>query len=396
MTLAGPKVRGATVRRVDGQQLPAARLLQLRATSRRAARAAGLRYVDDEAPGFKRAHKGKGFVYSDTHGRVLRDQTALERIRKLAIPPAWTDVWICPLANGHIQATGRDARGRKQYRYHAAWSQLRNTDKHARICEFARLMPKLRKHCRRQLRKPGLGRETVLAALLRIVDLTGIRVGHEEYTRANNSFGLTTLRSHHVRVRGAEVELRYRGKSGVQRNVRFRDARIARLISECRALGGRQLFYYCDEAGQQRSVRAEQLNAYLRELTAPHYSVKDFRTWAATVKVALDLRDRGVASSQRHGRKMVLEAVRTAAEYLGNTPAVCRSSYVHPGVFEAYFEGAILPPDPPRRGAAAHAREAAVLAFLEARVVRRKSGKKTSLEAQLRASTAKIKLLRAG
>lgn len=390
MTLASHKVQGASVRRLDGQQLSAARILQLKASSRRAARAAGLRYVDDATPGFTRARKGKGFTYCDTRGRVLRDAAALERIRKLAIPPAWTDVWICPSANGHIQAIGRDARGRKQYRYHAAWSQARNTDKHARICEFARLMPKLREHCRRQLRKPGLGRETVLAALLRIVDLTGIRVGHEEYARTNNSFGLTTLRARHVRVRGAEVELRYRGKSGVHRQVRFRDVRIARLISECRALRGRQLFCYRDEAGKQRSVRAEQLNAYLRELTAPHYSVKDFRTWAATVRVALDLRERGVASSQRQGRKLVLEAVRTAAEYLGNTPTVCRSSYVHPGVFEAYFAGEVLPPDPPHGGPAAHTREVAVLAFLEARVARRKPARKQTLERR-----PKLKLLRA-
>lgn len=366
------------------QQLPAARLLQLRAKSRRAARAAGLRYVDDEKPGYTRLRKGKGFSYCDTRGRVLRDSATLGRIRKLAIPPAWTSVWICPLANGHIQATGRDARGRKQYRYHAAWSAVRNTDKHARICELGRLMPELREHCRRQLRMPGLSRETVLSALLRIVDLTGIRVGNEEYARTNNSFGLTTLRARHVRVSGSHVELRFRGKSGIQRKLRFRDARVARLIAECRALRGSQLFHYRDEAGVQRRIRSEQLNAYLRELTAPHYSVKDFRTWAATVRVALDLRQRGAAPSQRQGKKMVLEAVRTAAEYLGNTPAVCRSSYVHPGVFEAYFEGEVLPPDPARGGPAAYAQEAAVLAFLEARVRRRK-------KSQLR----KVKVLKA-
>jgi DNA topoisomerase I len=374
-------------------QLRAAEMLQLRAESRRAARSAGLRYVDDAKPGLRRAKKGSGFAYSDAQGRPLRDPTTLDRIKKLAIPPAWTEVWICPLANGHIQATGRDARGRKQYRYHANWSTTRNDHKHARIFELARLMPKLRASYRRQLRKPGLDRETVLAGLLRIVDLTGIRVGNEEYAKANNSFGLTTLRPRHVRVRGHEVELRFRGKSGIKRELRLRDARLAKLIADCLALRGRQLFYYRDENGEKRSVRADHLNAYLRELTSPRYSVKDFRTWAATVRVAVDLRDRGIAASQRQGKKMVLEAVRTAAEFLGNTPAVCRKSYVHPGVFEAYFEGRVLPPDGPS-GGGVHAREAAVLAFLETRVTRKKVTRKPSLEAQLRASV-KVKLLRA-
>lgn len=367
-------------------------MIQLRVQARRAARAAGLRYADDTQPGLRRMRKGNGFTYTDAHGRTMRDAATLARIRSLAIPPAWNEVWISPYANGHIQATGRDARGRKQYRYHNAWSEKRNRDKHERICEFARLMPKLREHCRRQLRKPGLERETVLAALLRIVDLTGLRVGNEEYARANNSFGLTTLRARHAKVQGEHVELRFRGKSGVQRCVRFRDKRIAKLISDCRALRGRQLFYFRDASGSLCAVRSDHLNAYLRALTAPHYSVKDFRTWSATVMVALDLRERGIASSQRQGRKMVLEAVRTAAEYLGNTPSVCRSSYVHPALFEAYFDGQVLPPDAPRGGVTGK-HEAAVLAFLEARLSRPKA-RKASLEAQLRASV-KVKLMRA-
>lgn len=384
----------AATKIAERTELQTAQMIQLRAQSRRAARAAGLRYVDERQPGFRRARKGSGFTYSDAQGRTIRDRATLARIRSLAIPPAWTDVWISPYANGHIQATGRDARGRKQYRYHPDWSAKRNRDKHARICEFARLMPKLREHCRRQLRKPGLDRETVLAALLRIVDLTGLRVGNEEYTRSNNSFGLTTLRGRHARVQGDHVELRFRGKSGVQRCVRFRDKRIAKLISDCRALRGRQLFYYRDKANKLCAVRSEHLNAYLRELTEPRYSVKDFRTWSATVMVALDLRQRGVAGSQRQGKKMVLEAVRTAAAYLGNTPAVCRSSYVHPELFEAYFDGETLPPDPTCRGRVqASKHEAAVLAFLEARLSRPKP-RKAALESQLRASI-KVKLARA-
>ena len=357
---------------MSARAVETAEVLRLRAQSRRAARAAGLRYVDDARPGLRRARKGKSFVYSDARGRPLRDAQTVQRIRKLAIPPAWTNVWICPHANGHIQATGRDLRGRKQYRYHAQWSAVRETDKHGRICDFARLMPQVRARCARELRKPGLGRNTVLAALLRIIDLTGIRVGNEEYARANSSYGLTTLRARHVRVRGREIELSFRGKSGVARRVRFRDARLARLIVACRALRGRQLFQYLDEGGRPRAVRSEHLNAYLRALTAPRYSVKDFRTWSATVSVALDLRERGPAESQRHAKKTVLEAVRKAAEYLGNTPTVCRKSYVHPGVFEAYFEGQVLPADPPRGGASVSARERAVLAFLEPRLPKMK------------------------
>jgi len=233
-----------------------AEVLRLRAESRQAARAAGLRYVEDSAPGIRRQRKGTGFSYSDARGRPIRDPATLARIRTLAIPPAWQQVWICPSPQGHIQATGRDARGRKQYRYYAQWSAARDADKHLRICEFARLLPDLRAHVLRKLRKPGLERETVLAGLLRMVDLTAIRVGHEEYSRANDSFGLTTLRARHARVRGHWVELKFRGKSGVMRHTVIRDARLAKLIAASRALRGKQLFQYLDESGIPRPVRA--------------------------------------------------------------------------------------------------------------------------------------------
>lgn len=342
-----------------------AEVLRLRAESRHAARAAGLRYVEDSAPGIRRQRKGTGFSYTDAHGRAIRDQATLARIRALAIPPAWQNVWICPFANGHIQATGRDARGRKQYRYHAQWSAARDADKHRRICEFARWLPGLRKHVKKCLRKPGLERETVLAALLRIVDLTAIRVGHEEYSRANDSFGLTTLRIRHARVHGDQVELKFRGKSGIERHAIIRDARIAKLIAECRALRGKQLFQFVDAEGVARPVRAEDLNAYLQSLTAPRYTVKDFRTWSATVRAARELVAVGVATTQRATKKLVLEAVRRTAEHLGNTPAVCRKSYIHPGLLEAYMTGGPLPPQPPRGAAAALKHELTVLAFLE-------------------------------
>jgi DNA topoisomerase-1 len=349
-----------------------AEVLRLRAEARHAARAAGLKYVDDTRPGIRRQRKGSGFSYLDAHGKPVREPATLRRIRALAIPPAWRDVWICPSAQGHIQATGRDARGRKQYRYHAQWSAVRNAEKHRRICEFARLLPKLRKHVLARLRRPGLERETVLAGLLRMVDLTAIRVGNEEYSRTNDSYGLTTLRVRHARVRGDEVELNYRGKSGVKRRLVFRDARMAQLIAGCRELRGKQLFQFIDEAGEARPIRAGDLNAYLQSLTAAKYSVKDFRTWSATVRAARELRLLGVGNSQRATKKLVLEAVRRTAEHLGNTPAVCRSSYIHPGLIEAYVAGEPLPPEPPRGAAGAAKHELAVLAFLE-RVVEAKA-----------------------
>jgi DNA topoisomerase I len=356
-------------------------VLRLRAESRHAARAAGLRYVEDSAPGIRRQRRGAGFSYSDVRGRPIRDPATLGRIRALAIPPAWQDVWICASAQGHIQATGRDARGRKQYRYHAQWSAAREADKHLRICEFARLLPQLRAHCLRRLRKPGLERETVLAALLRMVDLTAIRVGHEEYSRANDSFGLTTLRVRHARVRGSEVELKFRGKSGVPRHVVFRDSRLAKLVAACRGLRGKQLFQFVDDAGVARPVRAEDLNDYLHSLTTTRYSVKDFRTWSATVRAARELQAIGVATSQRATKKLVLEAIRRTAEHLGNTPAVCRKSYIHPGLLDAYIAGEPMPPEPPRGATGAAKHELTVLAFLErileAKAKRTRSGRAT-------------------
>lgn len=347
-------------------------VVRLRAEARRAARAAGLCYADHGRPGFGRARRGKHFSYQDQRGRAIRDAATISRIKSLAIPPAWTEVWICPDPLGHVQATGRDARGRKQYRYHARWAAHRTQSKHARICEFARELPVIRATCNDALRRPGLSRDTVLAALLRIVDITAMRVGNEEYARQNASFGLTTLRCRHARLRGPQVELRFRGKSGIWRDVRFRNARLARIIRDCKALRGRQLFHYLDESGTPHPVHAKHLNAYLRSLTAVKYSVKDFRTWAATVDVAVELRRLGPVPSQRAAKKVIAEAICKAAEFLGNTPAVCRNSYVHPAVLEAYRAGHTLPPRVGPRGARARSsvrrsrEERGVLAFLEA------------------------------
>jgi DNA topoisomerase I len=321
----------------------ASNLFALEAQSRAAARAAGLRYVDDRRPGIRREGKRARFRYIDARGRRVVDERQLARIRSLAIPPAWTDVWISPQDNAHLQATGRDARGRKQYRYHRRWSEVRDAAKHSRICEFAAQLDAVRAHCRSQLRTRGLPREKVMAALLCIVDLTAIRIGNEEYTRDNASFGLTTLRTRHARVRGSQVELRFRGKSGVPRLLRFADPKLAKVVASCRALRGPHLFQYRDERGRKRNVDSAQLNQYLRTLVGPKYSVKDFRTWAATVCVAVELRSIGAAQSQRAARKQLLLAIRTAAEHLGNTPSICRKSYIHPLIMSAYLDGKTLP-----------------------------------------------------
>ncbi|HEY2732988.1 MAG TPA: DNA topoisomerase IB, partial [Polyangiales bacterium] len=327
---------------MDRSQSEASNVLALEAQSRAAARAAGLRYTDDRRPGLRRERKRKEFHYLDQRGHRISDSHVLARLRALAIPPAWTDVWICPHENGHLQATGRDARGRKQYRYHRRWSETRDAAKHSRMCEFARRLDEVRSHCARVLRTRGLTREKLMAALLRIVDLTAIRVGHEEYVRDNDSFGLTTLRTRHARVRGATVELRFRGKSGIQRTITFRDPALAKLVVACRKLGGPHLFQYRDRSGCVRGIDATQLNGYLHSLIGSEFSVKDFRTWSATVCVAVELSATQLAASQRAAKKQLLQAIRTASGHLGNTPAICRKSYVHPLIMDAYLIGKTL------------------------------------------------------
>lgn len=316
---------------------------KLEAESRATARAAGLSYVSDSDPGIARVRKRGKFHYLTAQGRELTDAAELARIRALAIPPAWTQVWICPSARGHIQAVGRDARGRKQYRYHARWSKARDMAKHARMCDFASRLQHVRNHCRSALQGRGLTRDKVLSALLCIVDITAIRVGNEEYARDNASFGLTTLRKRHVRVRGGQVELHFRGKSGVTRHVAFADPKLAAVVAQCRATRGQHVFKYRDDNGVLRRVQSHHLNSYLRMLIGEQFSVKDFRTWAATVRVAVDLARSQRVSTQRAIRQTIMAAVRQAAQHLGNTPAICRKSYVHPLIFEAYAKGQVLP-----------------------------------------------------
>jgi DNA topoisomerase I len=308
--------------------------------SREAARAAGLRFATDARPGITRRRRGRGFSYHDPEGRVIRDPDLLRRIRALAIPPAWTDVWICPWPNGHIQATGRDARGRKQHRYHPDWRAHRDEQKYGRLIAFARALPRIRRRVDEDLARPGLPREKVLATVARLLELTLIRVGNDEYSRLNKSFGLTTLRDRHVKVAGSTVRFRFRGKGGKEHEVGLRDRRLAALIRRCQELPGQELFQY-DDDGVVRDVTSDDVNEYIREIAGEEFSAKDFRTWAGTVLAYRALRGLEPAGTEQQTRRNVVEAIRQTAGVLGNTAAVCRASYVHPAVLEAYVDGRI-------------------------------------------------------
>ena len=312
-----------------------------RVDPRAAAREAGLRYSSDAAPGIRRRRRGRGFSYRDADGALLRDRDALARIRALAIPPAWTDVWICPWPNGHVQATGRDARGRKQHRYHARWRRARDESKFDRMIEFAAALPAIRERADTDLARPGLPREKVVAAVVRLLELTLIRVGNDEYARLNQSFGLTTLRNRHARIEGSQVRFRFRGKSGQQHEVGFRDRRLAGVVKRCQELPGQELFQYVDEDGEVRDVASDDVNAYLREASGGEFTAKDFRTWAGTVLAYRALLALDPAQSASDAKRKVVEAMRETADHLGNTPAVARQSYVHPAVLEAYMDGRV-------------------------------------------------------
>jgi DNA topoisomerase I len=314
---------------------------------------AGLRYANDDDPGITRRRRGKGFSYLDPHGRPIRDEQELDRIRSLAIPPAWTDVWICPSPRGHIQATGRDARGRKQYRYHPIWRQVRDESKYERTIAFGKALPRLRRQVERDLsRRRGLDRKKVLAAMVRLLDATLLRVGNEEYARQNRTYGLTTLRDQHGKVRGNQVRFSFRGKSGKRQEVTLRDPRLARIVRRCQDLPGQRLFQYIDDEGNAQPIDSDDINEYLRSATGAEFSARDFRTWAGTVLAFRCLRAAGsrvddvveatVKAAEAGGRSRstpVTSAVGEVARWLGNTPAVCRSAYIHPEVIRAYDEG---------------------------------------------------------
>lgn len=305
------------------------------------ARAVGLRYVDDHLPGITRKAGQNGFRYIDVKGTAIKDQPELTRIKSLTIPPAWTDVWICRWANGHIQATGRDAKGRKQYRYHVQWRSVRDDVKYGRMLRFGQALPAIRSKIDAALSLPGLPREKVLAAIVYLLQTTMMRIGNKEYARTNDSFGMTTLRKKHVRVDGTQIQFEFRGKSGIQHSIELHDRRLARIIKRTRELPGQELFQYEDADGQRHTIGSADVNDYLRELSGEDYTAKDFRTWAGTTLATIALRDIEMATSEAEGKKNIVRAIELVSKKLGNTPAVCRKCYVHPGVLGAYLDGSL-------------------------------------------------------
>lgn len=341
------------------------------------AKAAGLRYVSDDGPGIRRKRAGTGWSYTGPDGAPIRDRDTRARIRALAIPPAWTEVWISPAANGHIQATGRDAKGRKQYRYHPNWTAVRDETKYSRMVAFGQALPRIRVRVDHDLALPGLPHDKVLATIVRLLETTLIRVGNEEYARENKHYGLTTMRNRHVQVEGTTVHFAFRGKSGVEHTIDVRDRRLAGIVKKMRDLPGYELFQYLDEQGERRTVDATDVNTYLHEITGERFTAKDFRTWAGTVLAAFALQELARFDSDVQAKKNIVHAVERVAERLGNTPSVCRKCYVHPAVFDAYLNGTML--DALTQVTAQELaddlhglkpEEAAVLAFLQERLAR--------------------------
>ncbi len=337
-----------------------------------AAKMAGLRYVSDKKPGIRRKRAGKNFSYLGVDGKPIKDEKTLKRIRSLAIPPAWTDVWICPNPRGHIQVTGRDAKGRKQYRYHPEWRKVRDETKYDKMLLFGRALPAIRKKVAADLQLPGLPREKVLATVIELLDITAIRVGNEEYARENQSYGLTTLRNQHVKVSGSSIRLHFRGKSGKEHTYVVQDKKLARIVKRLQDLPGHELFEYLDEHDEVRNVESSDVNEYLREITKEDFTAKDFRTWWGTVIAIEALKGLGEAETLTQAKKNITQAIKEAAEHLGNTPAICRKCYVHPGVLEAYLNRTLLSAlkeqearGPQKEVADHHPQEVALMEFLE-------------------------------
>jgi DNA topoisomerase-1 len=310
----------------------------------RALRNVGLVYTNDVDPGFRRKRVGNDFVYLHPSGKHVRDERVIRRIRRLAIPPAYTDVWICRRSNGHLQATGRDARGRKQYRYHPLWRGIRDASKYHRLVAFAEHLPALRTQVAADLRLAGLPRRKVLATLVRLLEKSLIRVGNEEYSRNNGSFGLTTLKNNHVRVCGERVQFRFNGKSGKFHNILLDDARLARIVRRCQELPGQALFQFVDENGAPETIDSGDVNAYIRDLTSADFSAKDFRTWSGTLLTARALHEAGYTQNVAEAKARMATAIAQVAQRLGNTPAVCRACYVHPAVLDAFVAGPLKLP----------------------------------------------------
>ncbi len=313
--------------------------LELTADPVESSKQAGLRYITDTSPGIARKRWGKSFRYFNPDGRPLKDPATLARIKSLAIPPAWTAVWICPSPNGHLQATGRDARKRKQSRYHPRWRQVRDENKYERMRIFGEALPKIRERVEQDLALPGLPREKVLATIVRLLETTFIRVGNEEYAKENHSYGLTTLRDKHAEITGSKVHFKFKGKSGKLHNIDVHDRRLARIVKQCQDIPGYELFQYVDQDGSHRSVDSADVNEYLQEISGQPFTAKDFRTWAGTVLACSLLREFEAFESQTQAKKNVVTAIKSVAERLGNTPSVCRKCYVHPAVIDSYMGG---------------------------------------------------------
>jgi DNA topoisomerase-1 len=343
-----------------------------------AAEEAGLRYVSDDRPGYTRKAKDDDFEYIDTEGKPITDEQRLLRVKRLAIPPAWTDVWICPSANCHIQATGRDARRRKQYLYHERWREVRDENKYDRMIAFGKVLPKIRRRVARDLKLPGLPRNKVLATVVQLLERTFIRIGNEEYARENKSFGLTTMKDRHVEVKGSKMRFRFRGKSGKDHEVDVTDRRIARIVSNLQDLPGQDLFKYVDDDDEVRDVTSQDVNEYLREVSGEDFSAKDFRTLAGTVLTAVALNAQEKFENNKQAKANIKMAIAAVSRILGNTPAICRKCYVHPAIFESYIgrqsidglkqmtEEALEKEDVDLRSS-----EAAVLKFLESRLAKK-------------------------
>ncbi|MDQ6655280.1 MAG: DNA topoisomerase IB [Verrucomicrobiota bacterium] len=320
----------------------AAATVELATDPAEVAEEAGLRYVSDDTPGYTRKKNGDDFEYYDTKGNLITDEARLLRIRRLAIPPAYTDVWICPKENCHLQATGRDARRRKQYRYHEKWREARDETKYDRMLSFGAALPKIRARLEADLALPGLPRNKVLATIISIMERTFIRVGNEEYARTNHSYGLTTLRNRHVAVKGARVQFKFRGKSGVEHQIAVADRRLARIVKKVQELPGQELFGFVGDDGEVHDVKSQDVNDYLREITGEDFTAKDFRTWAGTVLAAVALTKVGLSETKKAAKANVKNAISAVAKILGNTPAVCRKCYVHPAVLETYLSGEMI------------------------------------------------------
>jgi DNA topoisomerase I len=343
---------------------------------------AGLRYVTDAVPGIRRRRAGRGFSFIGPDGERITDAGRVAWIKAIAIPPAWTDVWISPIRRGHLLATGRDARGRKQYRYHPRWRAVRDEAKYGRLIEFARALPRIRRRTDRDLRRRGVPRERVLALVVRLLEATLIRVGNDEYARENRSYGLSTMRDRHVDVRGGRLRFTFRGKGGKEHEIDVSDARLARIVRQVQELPGQTLFQYLDADGHRQEVTSGDVNAYLREISGDDFTAKDFRTWAGTVAAAMALQEFSAIDDDAGRKRAIVRAIETVAELLGNTPTVCRACYVHPDVLDAYLDGTFVDALERRARGVGHgvhaldAEEAAVLGLLQARLARERRSRR--------------------